>query len=153
MLKSRSKYMCASLSSPKSLLSLLRTLPVTWHLSFSSVLSHVPVFINSDKSCLIFHEAQLEPKVWQGSQGPSWEKRSSPPFLRNTALFLTLGLPTQHPTLTSGVHKAILALWACLNLHCLCLLVSWCPPSRNPPLPPTPTHTQTHTFCRGWRAA
>lgn len=40
---------------------LLRILPID-HVSFSSAHSHVPIIINSDKSCLILLEAQLDPK-------------------------------------------------------------------------------------------
>ena len=58
------------------------------------------VIINSDKSCLIFLEAQLKP-VWSGSQRPSWRRRISPPFLQVIALFLMLGNgSTSHSDIT-----------------------------------------------------
>lgn len=72
-------------------------------LSFSSSLSHVLVIIN--KSCLIFLEAQLEPKVWPESQGAFLEEEEQ------SSLFLTYssfpGGTTQHPTMIPGGHQAI----------------------------------------------
>ena len=60
------------LSSPKPLPS-QGYFQLLGQLSFTSSLSHVLV-INTDKSCLIFLEAQLEPEVWPASQGPFLEE-------------------------------------------------------------------------------
>lgn len=59
---------------------LLRILPID-HVSFSSAHSHVPIIINSDKSCLILLEAQLDPKSGEDPNGTLWKRKPFFPSL------------------------------------------------------------------------
>lgn len=105
----------------------------------------MPIIINSGKFCLIFLEAQLEPKVWPGSQGAflGEENQSSHPVDCSS---FPGGGPTQQPRPAPRRRQQFVRQVlprGLLEPASPLLVGSWCSLSRN----------TAPTSLRGWRAA